>query len=136
VRDGPALEWFCMDYLLVFLGGGIGAALRHWFNGIALALWGPDYPWGTLFINVSGSVLMGVVVELAALKTGMPAQMRLFAATGILGGYTTFSTFSLEAGLLQARGDSALAVGYALGSVVLGVAGFFLGLHGVRALSA
>ena len=125
-----------MDYLLVFVGGGIGAALRHWFNTIAVALWGASYPWGTLFINVSGSLLMGVVVELAALKIGMPAQLRLFVATGVLGGYTTFSTFSLEAGLLHTRGDTALAISYALGSVVLGVLGFFLGMHGVRAISS
>lgn len=125
-----------MDYLLVFAGGGLGAMLRHWINGIALSLWGTDYPWGTMSINVSGSLLMGVVVELAALKIGMSSQLRLFLATGILGGYTTFSTFSLETGLLHARGETALAVAYALGSVVLGIAGFFLGMHGVRALSA
>lgn len=125
-----------MDYLLVFLGGGIGAALRHWINGVALALWGGTHPWGTLFINVSGSLLMGVVVELAARKIGMPPHLRLFIATGILGGYTTFSTFSLEAGMLHARGDTALAVAYAVGSVVLGVAAFFAGMYGVRALSA
>lgn len=125
-----------MDYLLVFVGGGLGAMLRHWFNGVALSLWGTQYPWGTLTINVSGSLLMGVVVELAALKIGMPSQVRLFVATGILGGYTTFSTFALETGLLHARGDSDLAVVYALGSVILGVAGFFLGMHGVRALTA
>jgi CrcB protein len=122
-----------MDYLLVFAGGGIGAALRHWVNGLAAGLLGTAYPWGTLFINVSGSLLMGVVIELAALKVGMPAQVRLFIATGILGGYTTFSTFSLEAGLLHTRGDTALAVGYAMGSVLLGVGGFFLGMHAVRA---
>ena len=125
-----------MDYLLVFAGGGIGAALRHWLNGVALAAWGSQYPWGTLFINVSGSLLMGVVVELAALKIGMPAQLRLFLATGILGGYTTFSTFSLEAGLLHARGDTAAALAYAAASVVLGVAGFFIGLYAVRTLAA
>lgn len=124
-----------MGYLLVFLGGGIGAALRHWFNGVALTLWGPNYPWGTLFINVSGSLLMGVVVELAALKIGMTAHVRLFVATGILGGYTTFSTFSLESGLLHARGDTFLAITYALASMVLGVMGFFVGMHGVRAIS-
>ncbi|MGE4241206.1 fluoride efflux transporter CrcB [Ramlibacter sp.] len=125
-----------MDYLLVFLGGGIGAMLRHASNGLSLALWGAAYPWGTLFINVSGSLLMGVVVELAALKIGMPPHVRLFIATGILGGYTTFSTFSLEAGLLHARGDTAAAIAYAVGSVVLGVAGFFAGMHAVRALAS
>ena len=125
-----------MDYLLVFAGGGLGAMLRHWFNGIALSLWGTDYPWGTMAINVSGSLLMGVVVELAALKIGMSSQLRLFLATGILGGYTTFSTFSLETGLLHARGENALAIAYALGSVALGVGGIFVGMHGVRAAVA
>lgn len=124
------------NYLLVFAGGGIGAVLRHAFNGVALALWGASFPWGTLIINVSGSLLMGVVVELAALKLGMSSQLRLFLATGILGGYTTFSTFSLETGLLHSRGDTALAIAYALGSVLLGVAGFFSGLYAVRALAA
>jgi CrcB protein len=124
-----------MDYLLVFAGGGLGAALRHWFNGIALRLWGAQYPWGTMCINVSGSLLMGVVVELAALKVGMSQQMRLFLATGILGGYTTFSTFSLETGLLHARGETMGAVAYALGSVALGIAGFFAGMHSVRAIA-
>lgn len=125
-----------MDYLLVFVGGGVGATLRHWFNGVALSLWGSNYPWGTLFINVTGSLLMGVVVELAALKIGMPAQVRLFLATGILGGYTTFSTFSLETGLLHVRGDDLAAVAYALGSVVLGVCAMFAGMYGVRAIAA
>lgn len=125
-----------MDYLLIFAGGGIGAALRHAVNGMALRWFGPDYPWGTFLINVSGSFLMGVVVGVAALKSGMPAQVRLFLATGILGGYTTFSTFSLEAGLLHSRGESAMAVAYVLGSVCVGVGAFFLGLHAVRAAAA
>lgn len=124
-----------MDYLFVFVGGGIGAALRHWFNGVAAALWGTGYPWGTLFINVSGSLLMGAVVEFAASRSGLPPQLRLFIATGILGGYTTFSTFSLEIGLLHARGETLAALAYAAASVVLGVAGFFAGVYGVRALA-
>lgn len=123
-----------MDYLIVFVGGGIGAILRHALNGLSLQWWGGGYPWGTLFINVSGSLLMGVVVELAALRIGMTPQLRLLLATGVLGGYTTFSTLSLEVGLLHARGDTALAAAYAAGSVVFGVAAFFAGLYAVRSL--
>jgi CrcB protein len=125
-----------MDYLLVFLGGGLGAALRHGTNSAAAALWGTQYPWGTLFINVSGSLLMGMVVEWAAQKAGLSAPLRLFIATGILGGYTTFSTFSLEAALLHGRGETAAAVAYAAASVVLGVGAFFAGMHAVRAAAA
>ncbi len=123
-----------MDYLLVFAGGGIGAALRHWMNGLTAAAWGTGFPWGTLCINVSGSLAIGVVAELAAAKAGLPPQLRLFLATGILGGYTTFSTFSLETALLQSRGEVFAAIAYAAGSVVLGVAAFFAGTAAVRAL--
>ncbi|MBI5277558.1 MAG: fluoride efflux transporter CrcB [Burkholderiales bacterium] len=122
-----------MDYLLVFVGGGIGASLRHWVNGVGLRLFGYDYPWGTFFINVSGSLLMGMVVELAAQKASLSPQVRLLVATGILGGYTTFSTFSLETGLLHTRGEHLAAIAYAAGSVLLGVAAFFLGMHALRA---
>ena len=85
-----------MQYLLVFIGGGLGAALRHFVNGLSL---------------------------------------RLFVATGILGGYTTFSTFSLETAMLMERGQALMALGYVAGSVLLGVAGLFAGMALVRALA-
>jgi fluoride exporter len=124
-----------MQYLLVFIGGGLGAALRHLVNGLSLRLAGTALPYGTFFINVTGSILMGVVAGVFAAKLPLPHGLRLFVATGILGGYTTFSTFSLETALLVERGQSAMALGYAAGSVLLGVAGLFAGLALVRALT-
>jgi CrcB protein len=124
-----------MQYLLVFIGGGLGAALRHFVNGVSLRLMGTGWPYGTLFINVTGSILMGVVAATFALKLSLPPTLRLFIATGILGGYTTFSTFSLETGLLMERGEPGLALLYVAASVLLGVGGMFAGLWAVRALS-
>jgi len=122
------------QYLLVFIGGGLGAALRHFVNGASVRLVGADWPLGTLFINVTGSLLMGVVAALFAARLSLPPPLRLFVATGILGGYTTFSTFSLETALLLERGQSGAALLYVAGSVLLGVAGLFAGMWLVRAL--
>ena len=122
--------------LLVFVGGGLGATLRHAVNLASLRLVGAALPYGTFFINVTGSLLMGVVVGLFAWKVSLPPALRLFVATGILGGYTTFSTFSLETAQLVERGQTWLAIGYVLGSVLLGVAGLFAGMAAVRALAA
>jgi len=122
-------------YLLVFLGGGLGAALRHFVNGVSLRIAGSDWPLGTLFINVTGSILMGVVAALFAFKLSLPPTLRLFIATGILGGYTTFSTFSLETALLIDKGQAGIALLYVAGSVLLGVGGLFAGMWAVRALA-
>jgi CrcB protein len=124
-----------MQTLLVFIGGGLGATLRHLVNGASVRLVGSDWPLGTLFINVTGSILMGVVAALFAFKLSLPPALRLFIATGILGGYTTFSTFSLETGLLMERGQAGMALAYVLGSVLLGVGGLFAGMWAVRALT-
>jgi len=124
-----------MQTLFVFIGGGLGAALRHFVNGASLRLAGGDWPLGTLFINVTGSILMGVVAALFAFKLSLPPTLRLFIATGILGGYTTFSTFSLETALLIERGQPAMALAYVLGSVLLGVGGLFAGMWVVRVLT-
>lgn len=123
-----------MSYLLVFVGGGLGSLIRHLVNGLFASSFGVAYPWATFFINITGSFLMGVVVELAAVKMNVPPSVRLFLTTGILGGYTTFSTFSLEAGLLHARGETAMAIGYAVASVALGVGALFLGMSVGRSL--
>ena len=125
-----------MDALIVFVGGGLGALFRHLINGIAARYAWIEFPFHTLFINVSGSLVMGIVIEFAALKTGMSTQLRLFLATGILGGYTTFSTFSLEVAVLHGRGETGLAVLYVLLSVALGVGGLFAGMSATRALLA
>ena len=115
-----------MHALLVFLGAGIGGVLRH-FIGMAITRLGSSFPWGTLTINVTGSIVMGIVVGWFAAK-GDSMAARLFLATGVLGGYTTFSTFSLEAVMLMERGEPLAAFGYVFGSVIAGIGGLFLAL--------
>ena len=121
-------------YLIVFLGGGIGAALRHGINLGAARFVGNGFPYATFFINVSGSFVMGFIAAWFAFKGDASQHWRLFLTTGILGGYTTFSTFSLDAALLYERGQLALAAAYVIGSVVLGLIGLFAGLALVRSL--
>jgi fluoride exporter len=123
-----------MGYLIVFLGGGLGAALRHGVNLAAARLFGMGFPYGTLIINVLGSLAMGLVAEYFALKVGLPQRWRLFLTTGILGGFTTFSAFSLEAALLYERGQIAGAAIYVVASVVLSIGALFAGLAIVRML--
>ena len=120
--------------LLVMLGGAIGAGLRHLANIAALRAFGPGFPWGTMGINVAGSFAMGLFIELLARKFGASNELRLFIATGILGGFTTFSAFSLDFALLVERKTYALAGLYAAGSVILSLAAVFAGLSLVRAL--
>ena len=126
-----------MTYLIVFLGGGIGAALRHGFNIAFARLLGTAFPYATLFENVSGSLAMGVLIGWFALRSGMgggvPQHWQLFLTTGILGGYTTFSTFSLDVAVLYERGDNlSLAALYVALSVALSIAGLFAGMAVVR----
>jgi len=123
-----------MGFVIVFVGGGIGAALRHGINIAAARLLGMGFPYGTLFINVVGSLVMGLIAEYFALKAGLPQHWRLFLTTGILGGFTTFSAFSLEAALLYERGDVIGAVVYVAASVALAIAALFAGLAIVRSL--
>src|SRR5882672_851708 len=123
-----------MGYIIVFLGGGVGAMLRHGFNIAFARLLGTAFPYATLFENVSGSVVMGLLVAFFAFKSGIPQHWQLFLTTGILGGYTTFSTFSLDVALLYERGQIGLAALYVLLSVVLSVGGLFAGLAIVRSL--
>jgi fluoride exporter len=123
-----------IGFLVVFLGGGFGAAIRHGVNLTAARLVGTAFPYGTLFINVLGSLAMGLIVEYFALKTSMPPRWRLFLTTGILGGFTTFSAFSLEAALLYERGQLANAAIYVVASVVLAIGALFAGMAVVRAL--
>jgi CrcB protein len=125
-----------IPYAIVFFGAGIGGMIRHAVNfAVPKALTG-DFPWATPIINVSGSVVMGLLVGWLTFKTsgGWTQHMRLFAATGVLGGYTTFSTFSLETALLIERSAYGSALAYAFGSVLLGVIGLFAGLAIMRSL--
>ena len=126
-----------LSYLLVFFGGGVGAALRHGVNLAAARVAGGDFPWGILIVNVTGSLLMGVLAGLLAFKDGasLSQQARLFLATGVLGGSTTFSAFSLDTALLIERGATGQAAGYVLGSVLLSVLALFAGLWLVRAVA-
>ncbi len=121
-----------MGYFIVFLGGGVGAALRHGVNLVAGRLLGTSFPFGTLTVNVLGSLIMGLMVAWFAFE-GTPSQhWRLFLTTGMLGGFTTFSTFSLDTALLYERGELGLAALYVAASVVAGIVGLFGGLALVR----
>lgn len=103
--------------LIVFIGSGIGGALRHLVGLASLRLLGPAFPYGTLAINVVGSALMGLVAGLfASFGTGN-ADLRLFLTTGIIGGFTTWSTFSLDTVTLWERGQPVAAIAYVLGSL-------------------
>jgi CrcB protein len=121
-----------MNYLIVFLGGGIGTMIRHGANMAGLRALGPNFPYATFFINVSGSLIMGLVAGYFAFKGDASQHWRLFLTTGILGGYTTFSTYSLDAALLYERGELGLSALYVVGSVALSIAGLFAGLALVR----
>ncbi len=122
-----------MGYLIVFLGGGIGAALRHGVNLGSARLFGVTFPWHTAIENVSGSLVMGLLAGYFAFRADPSSQSwRLFLTTGILGGYTTFSSFSLDAVLLYERGEMLQALLYVVGSVVLGILGLVAGLALVR----
>lgn len=121
---------------LVALGGAIGAGARHLVNLASLRLFGPNLPIGTLTVNVVGGLLMGVLAGYFALKyQGGGQGLRLFLATGILGGFTTFSAFSLDAVLLWERGELLIAAGYVVLSVVLSIAALVAGLALVRAVA-
>ena len=117
-----------MLYLIVFLGAGIGGAARHGVNVGAAKLFGFGFPFGTLIVNVAGSFLIGLLAGWFAFRPGLPQETRLFLTTGILGGFTTFSAFSLDAALLIERNAYALAAAYLLGSVTASLVALFLGL--------
>ncbi len=124
-----------MSYLIVFVGGGIGAALRHATNRGALVLLGASFPFGTFIVNIIGSFLMGVLA-VALLARGEGDQtVRLFLATGILGGFTTFSAFTLEAALMWEKAEWLSLSFYIFGSVVLSIAALFLGMFAARSFT-
>lgn len=125
-------------YLLVFIGAGIGGALRHGVNVGCARMCGTAFPWGTLTVNVVGSFIMGVLTAWLAFKAGegWSQPLRLFLTTGILGGFTTFSAFSLDAVMLWERGQAGLAAAYVGASVLLSIVGLVAGLGLIRALTA
>lgn len=118
-----------MLYLIVFLGAGIGGALRHGVNVWAVRVFGFGFPFGTLIVNVVGSFVMGLLVGFFAYRAGLVAQqMKLFLTTGLLGGFTTFSAFSLDAMLLFERHSLSIAMSYIVGSVFASLVALLLGL--------
>jgi len=124
-----------MNYVLVFIGGGLGATLRHFVNVVSTRFLGTAFPYHTFIINITGSIVMGLIAGYLAFKGDASQAWRLFLMTGILGGYTTFSAFSLDAVLLYERGAIWLALFYVLGSVVFSIFGLFAGLALVRHLA-
>ena len=126
-----------INALIVFLGAGCGGTLRHFVNIACGRSFGTAFPWGTFVINITGSLVMGCIAGYLTFRAGetWSQHARLFLMTGVLGGYTTFSAFSLDAVLLWERGEPVLASLYVVGSVVLAVAGLIGGLALVRSLT-
>src|SRR5476651_68895 len=121
-----------MGYLIVFIGAVVGGSIRHGFNIWIARLMGTHFPYHTLVINVLGSLVMGLVAGWFAMRGGAAGHARLFLATGILGGFTTFSAFSLDALLLWERHDTMAVALYVGGSVAGAIAGLALGLWIMR----
>ncbi len=114
--------------LMVGLGGFAGSMLRYWLGGLVMQRTESTFPWGTLVVNLSGSLLMGLLFAVALERFALAEGARIFLAAGFLGAYTTFSTLMLESYTMVSAGEL-LAAGLNLaGSVVLGMAAFFVGL--------
>ena len=120
--------------IAVAAGGAIGAVSRYLVAGRVMHLLGVGFPFGTLIVNIIGGLLLGIMVEASALKFNIGGELRAFLMVGILGGFTTFSSFSLEVVLLMDRHQNLAAAGYVLMSVVLSVAALFGGMLAVRAV--
>ena len=120
--------------LQVALGGAIGASVRYLTNVAVMRGIGPGFPYGTLIVNVAGSFLMGALVVLLAQKSG--TRFAPFLMTGVLGGFTTFSAFSLDAFTLWERGQVALAGAYVAGSVVFSIIALVFGVMTMRGILA
>jgi CrcB protein len=122
-----------MILFAVALGGAIGSLARYF---VASAVQQPSmqFPWGIFVVNISGGLLMGIIVELSGLKLNLSPELRAFLTVGVLGGYTTFSTFSLDSALLIERGAWTSAAAYMAGSAILSVAALFAGLWIVRVI--
>lgn len=125
---------FPLAIAAVAIGGAFGSVLRYLVSTWFVEKVGGGFPWGTFTINVSGSFLIGVVLEMASTRVGLSPYVRLLCATGILGGYTTFSAFAYETYILSAESFSILSVVYAGGSVVAGVIATIAGVALVRAV--
>lgn len=121
-----------IPYLIVFLGAGFGGAMRHGVNELVSSISGTKFPVGILAINITGSLLLGLLTGYFAFKGEASQHWRLLLTTGICGGYTTFSTFSVDAVLLWERGQHFGAVAYVFLSVVLSIAAVICGMGAMR----
>lgn len=117
-----------IEILFIALGGALGAVSRYGVSGFFLQMLGPDFPYGTLVVNITGSFVLGVVIGLGAHHIVLSEQFKLFFVTGFLGGFTTFSAFSLNAVTLFERGEMLQASGYILVSVFVSIAMLMAGL--------
>jgi CrcB protein len=122
-----------MNVLMVAAGGALGATARYATGLVATRLFGHGFPWGTMIVNVLGSFLMGVLIGWLLARAAGDQLVRLFLATGVLGGFTTFSAFSLDAVTLWERGETGAAAAYVTASVGLSLAALFAGLWMIRA---
>ena len=121
--------------LLVAVGGAVGSVARHLVGVASLRLFGPAFPFGTLIVNLVGAFVMGIFVELLARRFGASNDLRLLIATGVLGGFTTFSSFALDTAVLWERGEVISSFVYVATTLVLGLAALFLGLGLARTLA-
>ncbi|MBW3098534.1 fluoride efflux transporter CrcB [Pseudohoeflea sp. DP4N28-3] len=119
-------------YLLVFAGGGLGAVSRYAATVLIGRQYGTTFPWGTLFVNVAGSLAMGLLIAWLARRSVSGVDLRLLLATGFLGGFTTFSAFSLDAATLYLRGAMVPAALYVSVSVAAAILALFAGLWAGR----
>jgi CrcB protein len=126
------LKWTFI--LAVAAGGSLGSVGRYLVSIGFGRLLGPKFPWGTLFINITGSLLIGLFAGLFAVRWNLPQAVRIFLAVGVCGGYTTFSTFSLDFFYLFERGEVVAAGAYMIASVVLSVSALIVGIQIVRLL--
>ena len=122
--------------LWVALGGAIGSAARYGVNVLSGRMLGTEFPWHTFFVNVVGCFAMGVLVELMAVRLNVSNETRAFLTTGVLGGFTTFSAYSLDFALLVERKSYGAAFAYGAGSVALSLIAVFAGLYLVRTLAS
>jgi CrcB protein len=123
-----------LAFILIFIGGGVGSMLRHAVNQASAAMFGMNFPYGTLSVNIIGSLVMGLIAGWFSYRGEGGQLLRLFLTTGILGGFTTFSAFSLDAALLIERGQTTTGIFYVAGSVAAGIVCVFGGLAIMRSV--
>ncbi|WP_312406976.1 fluoride efflux transporter CrcB [Rhizobium sp.] len=122
------------NILLAALGGAIGSVLRYLVGVFSVRWFGPSFPWGTLAVNIVGSFIIGLSVEMIARRFNASMELRVFIVTGIIGGFTTWSSFSLDTMVLFERGAITAAAAYVIGSLVVSFAAVFAGLALGRAM--